>query len=172
MELTFLQVSLRRKNWKSYSQFLVWSVPQVGMTKNRKDFSDGAKKNRELLQTRYLYLIFYNFAILLNSKGSRCRESGLALWSPWYRQRWLYQLWRVRGFRLQHGWQRIPHWSRSGKGTANLWNTKGIFGKGLEGKGWKRQKQREIGYFATPLQIEPNLRCCVPSKLPPCIFPW
>ena len=79
MELTFLQVSLRRKNWKSYSQFLVWSVPQVGMTKNRKDFSDGAKKNRELLQTRYLYLIFYNFAILLNSKGSRCRESGLAL---------------------------------------------------------------------------------------------
>ena len=45
MELTFLQVSLRRKNWKSYSQSLVWSVPQVGMTKNRKEFSDGAKKN-------------------------------------------------------------------------------------------------------------------------------
>ena len=79
MELTFLQVSLRRKNWKSYSQSLVWSVPQVGMTKNRKDFSDGAKKNRALLQTRYGYSIFYNFAVLLNSKGSRCREPGLAL---------------------------------------------------------------------------------------------
>lgn len=47
----FWQVSLRRKNWKSYSQSLVWPVPQV----ERTFFGLCPPKKRALLQTNCIF---------------------------------------------------------------------------------------------------------------------